>query len=103
MVHFQNKMKIYMSLIVSVVGDQCYPYTSGSTRRKGRCFLIDELTCDDGHVHKTTPPYRIANDERRIMKEIQANGPVQAIITVRYIHYSYNSFCYVWRISNRII
>lgn len=64
------------------VADNCYPYTSGATKEKGQCRYTDELTCDDNHVHKTTPPYRVAKDEKQIMEEIQTQGPVQAIITV---------------------
>lgn len=64
------------------VGDECYPYTSGFAGEKGQCKYLEDLNCADDHVHKTTPPYRVANDERQIMKEIQDEGPVQAIITV---------------------
>lgn len=46
---------------------------------------MDELICPNNrpaHEHKTTPPYRIAANERHIMEEIQTQGPVQAIMTV---------------------
>lgn len=65
--------------------DQCYPYTSGDTRDKGTCKYVEEIICPNGkpaHVHQTTPAYRIAQDEKQIMKEIKTQGPVQAIITV---------------------
>ena len=52
---------------------------------KGECQYLEDIICPDGHlahVHRTTPPYRIAANERQIMKEIMTEGPVQAIIEV---------------------
>ena len=69
-----------------VVGDKCYPYTSGRTETKGTCSYLDELTCGNEankDLHKTTPPYRISPSEREIMRELETQGPVQAVITVR--------------------
>jgi len=76
------------------VGARCYPYTSGTTKVKGTCKYLEDLNCDDYHEHKTTPPYRIAADERQIMKEIQSQGPVQALITVHPDFYLYERGVY---------
>ncbi|XP_067936308.1 tubulointerstitial nephritis antigen-like [Watersipora subatra] len=76
------------------VSEYCHPYTSGVSRQSQRCTYIEESACRDNLVYKTTPPYRIARDERRIMKEIMRNGPVQAIITVHPDFYLYESGIY---------
>lgn len=78
-----SAISFFLWYISSAVGARCYPYTSGTTKVKGTCKYLEDLNCDDYHEHKTTPPYRIAADERQIMKEIQSQGPVQALITVR--------------------
>jgi len=72
-------------LVYSTVKEECYRYDSGITQNKGTCRYEDELICPDGSrpiTRKTTPPYRIAANEREIMKEIRSQGPVQAIIQV---------------------
>nr|DBA26381.1 TPA: hypothetical protein GDO54_010652 [Pyxicephalus adspersus] len=49
---------------------------------------------DSNYLYQCSPPYRIASNERAIMKEIFENGPVQAVMTVYEDFFLYKSGIY---------
>ncbi|KAK2184718.1 hypothetical protein NP493_255g00017 [Ridgeia piscesae] len=89
-----------------VVSEACYPFESGDTRAAGRCQLHRpvrharaRVVCPSNgvttsKVFRASPPYRIAPNERDIMKEIMVNGPVQATMEVKEDFYMYRSGVY---------
>ncbi|XP_033118686.1 uncharacterized peptidase C1-like protein F26E4.3 isoform X2 [Anneissia japonica] len=87
-----------------IVTDECYPYKSGMdsgmTMKKGHCMLPppDHSPCPNEYVHsdayKSTPPYRIGQEENEIKHEIFKNGPVQATFLVESDFFMYKSGVY---------
>lgn len=75
-----------------VVTESCYPYESWIIDIDGKCKAKNwkngngKVKCPSGNediVHYFTPSYRVAPNERDIMKEIHDNGPVQATFEVK--------------------
>lgn len=88
-----------------VVTEACYPYDSGRSSVEGECLLPVRQrggNCPSGveykieKRYKASPPYRIRQIEREIMKEIMDNGPVQAIFEVKEDFFMYKSGVYQW-------
>ncbi|XP_002734398.2 tubulointerstitial nephritis antigen-like [Saccoglossus kowalevskii] len=84
-----------------VVSNDCYPYTSGDQDKKGVCMMPGKLPSDcptgrerNNELHHSTPPYRIAANEREIQVEIMENGPVQASFEVKEDFFMYGSGVY---------
>ncbi|XP_062889964.1 tubulointerstitial nephritis antigen-like [Mobula hypostoma] len=93
-----------------VVSDSCYPFSSSdslhlgsrcmmSTRSAGRGKRQATMPCPnpDSHtnqIYQTTPPYRLSNNEKEVMKELMENGPVQALMEVHEDFFVYRSGVY---------
>ncbi|CAH1775183.1 unnamed protein product [Owenia fusiformis] len=90
---------------LGVVTEECYPYTSGQNNAKGKCYInrsslrSKNVLCTSNriasqNIYQSTPPYRIRDDEREIMKEILTNGPVQATFAVKEDFFMYRGGIY---------
>ncbi|XP_071965121.1 uncharacterized peptidase C1-like protein F26E4.3 [Antedon mediterranea] len=87
-----------------IVTAECYPYKSGMdtdmTMKKGHCMLPppEHSPCPNEYVHseayKSTPPYRIGQEENEIKHEIFKNGPVQATFLVESDFFMYKRGVY---------
>ncbi|KAF2360563.1 Peptidase C1A papain C-terminal [Trinorchestia longiramus] len=91
-----------------VVGEDCYPYTSGTTLTKQQCRVnrrldFTSVPCDTSEqlsvgrksLYKMEPAYRIRSRESDIQYEIMSNGPVQAKMRVEQDFFTYRSGVYV--------
>lgn len=84
-----------------VVSDNCYPFSGREQNDEAsptpRCMMHSRAMgrgkrqatsrCPNSHVdsndiYQVTPVYRLASDEKEIMKELMENGPVQALMEV---------------------
>ncbi|XP_053563203.1 tubulointerstitial nephritis antigen-like [Bombina bombina] len=93
-----------------VVTDECYPFMApnvdGSpspcmmhSRSTGRGKRQATTNCPNPYsssndIYQSTPAYRLASNEKEIMKEIYENGPVQAIMEVHEDFFMYKSGIY---------
>lgn len=102
--------QIYSAFIFSVVNEECYTYTSGTTGQVERCRVskkanLMSMQCqlvnlarrggNSGKparkgLFRTPPAYRIAPVEEDIMNEIRQRGPVQGWRHFSYIQPSYD-------------
>lgn len=76
-------------VISRVVTEECYPYSSGTSKEKGTCDVVKDLNskttgCPTTNVetmlYRAPPAYRIRSKEVDIMNEIKTNGPVQGTL-----------------------
>lgn len=75
-----------------VMTEECFPYTSGTTKVDGPC----KTTCADGsqpHLYHADR-YSMTSDTRSTMQQIQQNGPVEAAFTVYQDFMSYKGGIY---------
>ncbi|XP_041068037.1 tubulointerstitial nephritis antigen-like [Carcharodon carcharias] len=93
-----------------VVSDACYPFSNSesqqlsnpcmmSTRSAGRGKRQATMPCPNpythtNHIYQSTPPYRLSNNDKEIMKELLENGPVQALMEVHEDFFVYRSGVY---------
>ncbi|XP_072266512.1 tubulointerstitial nephritis antigen [Pyxicephalus adspersus] len=93
-----------------LVSHECYPYTADDSNNIHATCSLSSVTgnygksyattpcpnslVDSNYLYQCSPPYRIASNERAIMKEIFENGPVQAVMTVYEDFFLYKSGIY---------
>ncbi|KAG8451543.1 hypothetical protein GDO86_003663 [Hymenochirus boettgeri] len=93
-----------------VVSETCYPFSSLSgneasapcmmhSRSMGRGKRQATTNCPNEYyssneIYQSTPAYRLASNEKEIMKELYENGPVQAIMEVHEDFFVYKSGIY---------
>ncbi|XP_072404738.1 tubulointerstitial nephritis antigen-like [Chiloscyllium punctatum] len=93
-----------------VVSDACYPFSSSETQQlSSQCMMFTRsagrgkrqatMPCPNPYSHtnqiyQSTPPYRLSNNVKEIMKEIMENGPVQALMEVHEDFFVYKNGVY---------
>lgn len=93
-----------------VVTEDCYPFSVQNTNgAPAPCMMHSRSTgrgkrqatahcpnpyASSNEIYQSTPAYRLASNEKEIMKEIYENGPVQAIMEVHEDFFVYKSGIY---------
>ncbi|XP_047471044.1 uncharacterized peptidase C1-like protein F26E4.3 [Penaeus chinensis] len=78
--------------MVGALPEVCYPYDSGFTGKLPRCSKRTGTGCQS--PYKSGPAYRVPSKEQDIQREIIANGPVQAVMTVHPDFFLYKTGVY---------
>jgi len=88
---YLNKAWEFMSK-TGVASDECYPYTSGTTKVDGECFS----KCADGSDFDLhfSEKYTMTTSVSKTQQSLQKNGPVEAAFTVYEDFMSYKSGVY---------
>jgi len=92
--------------IKGIVTDQCFPYTSGTTKETGPC-LIENKTCVSTSVpylkyHTKALTIKTLTTVSQIQTDMYTNGPITAAMMVYEDFMSYKSGIYV-RHSNQLL